>query len=237
MKKKRIFLTIDDAPSSHLSKKVDYLIEKKIPAIFYCRGEFMKENLRHVSYAIEKGYWIGNHSYSHPYFSTISLDLAKEEIEKTDAFIEKAYEDAGLKRPFKLFRFPFLDRGEKKGKEHFQGLQELLKDLGYNKPHFEGLTYPFCEGYLGGFDAPFTVDAKEYALFSKEYMKKHALYHPQDFQKLLEKVDPVKGYSLQNPASADVLLLHDFETTHHVFEPIMDRLIEWDVEFWMPKIS
>lgn len=235
---KTIFLTIDDAPSSHLSKKVDFLLRHDIPTILFCRGEFMEKNLDQVVYAIQKGFWIGNHSFTHPHFSTITLEQANEEIDKTEFWIEKAYERAKIIRPHKLFRFPFLDRGEKKGIEFVEALQEMLKVKGFVRLEFQDLTYPdLIEETKKYIDIPCTLEAKEYALFSEVFMKKHGLFEVEDFIKLLEKKDEKKGYDLRDAKSADLFLMHDFETTHHLFEPLLNELLSWNVKFKLPSVK
>lgn len=69
-----IYLTIDDGPSQHTHKKVDYLKKHNIPAIWYARGEHIERYPDQLMYAITNGFLVGNHSYSHPYFSNISLE-------------------------------------------------------------------------------------------------------------------------------------------------------------------
>lgn len=193
----------------------------------------MEANLHHVVYAIQKGFWIGNHSFAHPHFSTISLEHAEEEIDKTEYWIEKAYELAGVKREHKLFRFPFLDRGEKKGNEFVESLQGMLRDKGFKRVEFDGLNYPIflSEEAKRYIDVPCTLEAKEYALFAPEYMKKHGLYDVEDFLKLLEKKDEKNGFDLRDEKSADLFLMHDFESTHHLFEPLLEKLMSWGVVF------
>lgn len=232
MRKKRIYLTIDDAPSSYMKLKVDELFQKNIPAIWYCRGEYMQKHLDHVVYAINKGYLIGNHSYSHPYFSKISLEQAKEEILKTEELIQLAYEKAGTRRPYKLFRFPYLDKGESKNVFHKEQLQLLLKQMGFQRAVFDGIHYFYYKDRQLdiGIDAPWTFDAKEYALFNKDLDSNFFI------QRMLQK-DPEQGLGLSLHDSNDIVLLHDFEQTHHLFSPILSKLLEWNIEFGMPVIS
>ena len=59
-----------------------------------------------VIYAIRKGFVIGNHSYSHPKFSDISIEECLEEISKTDLIIDRLYKEANVKRGKKYFRYP-----------------------------------------------------------------------------------------------------------------------------------
>lgn len=111
MIKKIAYLTIDDAPSTCLKEKVDYLYNKKIPAIFFCEGERMQKRIDLVEYAINKGFIIGNHAWDHPYFSNLSLENCFKQIKDTDNLINKIYKKAGRKRPANYFRFPYGDKG------------------------------------------------------------------------------------------------------------------------------
>ncbi|MBS0185521.1 MAG: polysaccharide deacetylase family protein [Proteobacteria bacterium] len=139
---RNIYLTIDDAPSKHMKKKVDFLEGHKIPALFFCRGEFIPLYRDLVIDAIQKGFPIGNHSYSHPYFSSISLEECFKEILKTEELIDACYKTAGIERPFKVFRFPFGDRGGGEGilkieENKVEKIQNFIKDLGFVSLKFQ----------------------------------------------------------------------------------------------------
>lgn len=234
---KVIYLTIDDAPSSFMKDKVDYLLKRQIPALFYCRGEFLEEHLDQAVYAILNGFLLGNHSYSHPHFSTLTLDQAREEVVKTEQLLNMAYEKAKVIRPYKLFRFPFLDKGSQKSLEFAKALQELLKSMGFIKATFPRVNYQYYASLGKGIDAPWTYDAREYALFNESFMQKHQLYTVEDFLKRMERNLPEEGYGLSTKDSADIVLLHDFETTHHLFEPIVNKLSEMGVAFATPQFT
>jgi len=105
------YLTIDDCPSIDMKRKVNFLLEKRIPAIWFCRGELLEKRQQVVIYAIRKGFVIGNHSYDHPHFSEIPLEECFRQIKVTDELIEAVYEKAGIERPAKVFRFPWGDKG------------------------------------------------------------------------------------------------------------------------------
>ena len=62
MTKKIAYLIIDDGPSKDMKKKVDFLVSKKIPAIWFCRGDYLEKRPEAAVYAIKKGHIIGNHS-------------------------------------------------------------------------------------------------------------------------------------------------------------------------------
>ena len=111
MGKKIAYLTIDDCPSKDMFTKVDFLLKKRIPALWFCRGEFLEKREEAVIYAIKKGFVMGNHSYNHPLFSRIPLKECFRQIKVTNELIEDVYKEAGVQRPSKVFRFPWGDKG------------------------------------------------------------------------------------------------------------------------------
>ena len=122
----KIILTVDDNPQKVTKSVVDYLKENEIPAILFIEGARAEKDRDSVLYAIRNGFIIGNHSYSHPHFSNLNYDECVDEIEKTEAIIEDIYIESGIKRPLKIFRFPFIDKGEDRSEEHKQKLQDYL---------------------------------------------------------------------------------------------------------------
>ena len=99
---KSIYLTIDDAPSQHTLAKVDYLQKNNIPAIFYCRGNAIEQYQDSVVEIIKAGFLVGNHSYSHPFFSKTPNEIFFDEILKTEKLIDECYCLAGIIRPCKV---------------------------------------------------------------------------------------------------------------------------------------
>lgn len=133
MANKQIYLTIDDAPSIDFMNKVNYLHDRKIPAVFFCIGSQIEKNTNEIINAIQKGFIIGNHSYDHPNFSDLNIDQIKLQILKTDQIIKSIYEN--LKLPYtKLFRFPYGNKGTTK---NYKLTQEILWQMGYQHPYFE----------------------------------------------------------------------------------------------------
>ncbi|HQS84054.1 MAG: hypothetical protein B7Y25_06450 [Alphaproteobacteria bacterium 16-39-46] len=211
-----IFLTIDDAPSKHMKKKVDFLSARKIPAVFFCRGEFMPRHEEFVIEAIQKGFLIGNHSFTHHYFSEIPLEQCFDEILKTEKLIEACYEKANSQRPSKAFRFPFGDRGGKeKGlnveRDKVQKLQNFLKELGFEPLDFNPKT---PDKFI---DALWDWDTEDY--------KENLIKNPDEYQKKLEE------FWEKSKDKTHVLLHHDFDHTHHLFEITMNFLFEKRVQF------
>lgn len=207
-----VYLTIDDAPSSHLPKKIALLKQRNIPALFFCRGESIVLHKKAVVEAIQQGFWIGNHSFSHPKFSTISLEACLEEILKTEELIEDCYRLAGIKRPHKLIRFPFGDRGENAAeKERVQQLQTFLKKQKFVPLKFK---HKSPDGFV---DAQWEWDTKDY--------KKIVQQNPLEFLALLEE------HWQKTSAKVEVLLLHDFEENHALFEITLDFLQRKNISF------
>lgn len=102
-------------------------------------------------YAVEQGHDLGNHSYSHPWFSFLTLRKAKEQIERTSEIIEKVYAQCNRTAPL-FFRFPFGDNGFtsriKEGKsepigspQHKKELAELLRSTGYSTYNWAAVDY------------------------------------------------------------------------------------------------
>lgn len=105
------YYTIDDSPSEKTTEMVDHLLSKDIPALLFARGDRLEENPAPIIDAIQKGFVIGNHNYSHTRASEMSYTECTAEIEKTEKLIDQAYAKAGITRQGKYFRFPHMDRG------------------------------------------------------------------------------------------------------------------------------
>jgi peptidoglycan/xylan/chitin deacetylase (PgdA/CDA1 family) len=107
----KAYLTIDDSPSDITDELIDFLHERDIPALIFCRGDYLEANPGPIIRAIEKGFVIGNHLYSHQRSSTLPMQAICDEIDRTEQLIEKAYKDADTLQPIKTIRFPYIDRG------------------------------------------------------------------------------------------------------------------------------
>lgn len=217
---KTLYLTIDDSPSHHMKDKINYLSKYNIPALFYCRGEFIPKHMDQLIYAISKHYIIGNHSFSHPLFSTLSLDDCYEEILKTEKLINACYERAEKKRPKKIFRFPFGDRGAGKNaqlpKTHeeaqkVEALQNFLKQEGFESIQFDH------KKECSFVDAYWDWDTQDY---KQQYYNSPGEY--------LKKLETDWESFTNNPA---ILLLHDFDHNHGLFEATLDFLRKKNTNF------
>lgn len=108
---RRILLTLDDGPSEATGESVDYLSKRRIPAVFFCRGDRMEQFPDAIPDAIRKGMTIGNHLYSHRQASRIPVSETIGEIERTEALIDAAYARADTRRVLRHLRFPYMDHG------------------------------------------------------------------------------------------------------------------------------
>ncbi len=141
------YLTIDDGPSEKFESLVDFLFERKIPAVFFNRGDNMEARPEAVLYGIKRGFVMANHTYSHGRASGLPFEATCDEIRRTEDILEKLYRESGVKRPGKYFRFPYMDRGmgsffvepEDLKPEHLVAHMELLgAGLGH-KPEVPGI--------------------------------------------------------------------------------------------------
>jgi polysaccharide deacetylase family sporulation protein PdaB len=102
-----ISFDINWAEKDYLSSILDILDKYNVKATFFIMGgwvNYSDENLTKLKLIHERGHEIGNHSYKHPMFSSISESRMLEELRKTNETIDNAIGE----KP-KLFRFPSGD--------------------------------------------------------------------------------------------------------------------------------
>lgn len=231
----KLYLTIDDSPSPYTYKKVDFLKQHDIPTLFYCRGEFIAQHPDQVIYAIQKGFRIGNHSYTHPYFSKIPLSDCFDEILKTQELISQCYTKARITEPSKIIRLPFGDRGAGtkaqkpttlEDTQKVDKIQKFLHDHDYHRVAFEEVEKnlindqsPLSPKFV---DSYWTLDSQDY---KQRFIANKDLY----LESFIQLIEGAEG--------AHILLLHDFENNHALFEDAMGFLLTQDVQFLQPKID
>ncbi len=245
MTSKIAYLTIDDAPSPNMRAKVDFLTQNNIPAIFFCIGEFMEQRPEQVIYAIQKGFIIGNHTYDHPHSSETDLDELLAQITKTDAIIDDLYQQAGVERPVKYFRFPYGDKGaltgdyvetplSEAGLQRKQTIQRYLRNLGYTQPEFPNITYKYYRelGLLEDVDWYWTFDTLDWSVFSDTPI--HGVTSLQAVYGRIDEDLPEEGRGLNYPDSEEIILIHDQVNPQPLFVPIVQRLVEKGLQFQLP---
>jgi peptidoglycan-N-acetylglucosamine deacetylase len=211
----KAYLTVDDGPSGDFPNKVKFLRSKGIPATFFCRGDLLDRRPDEAVEAIRQGFVIGNHSYDHPHFSKMSLDKVLQQIRQTDWVIERIYEKAGVKRPAKLFRFPYGDRGA--GRKVDEAWPEFARPL-------DGTGAKELEKFLkssGYVEVPWTFDVLEWSTFKGN----HGL-SVKNLRDVLARID-----GLFNRAGPETILVHDHPETSGLFTPIIEKFLELGVEF------
>jgi peptidoglycan/xylan/chitin deacetylase (PgdA/CDA1 family) len=230
MQQKRAFLTIDDCPSEKLAEKIDLLTSRSIPAVLFCQGNLLELRPGQAAYAVEKGYILGNHSFDHPRFSELSEARCFEEIERTEALIERIYRKASRRRPARYFRFPYGDNGAPETRE---AIQLFLREHGFTGPGLGGITYPFwCDnGHSGAADWFWTFDVNEWVFNDRPFTRAELLDH---VLSRMEADDPEHGLRVSHQGSNEVILTHDHPGTHGIFRQIIDRLLEKRIEFVEP---
>ena len=80
----RALLTIDDISSHNTIDIVDYLNEAGITAVMFAVGQRIEQDPEPAVYAIKHGMIVGNHSYSHPSFSSLTMEESIEEIRRCE---------------------------------------------------------------------------------------------------------------------------------------------------------
>ncbi|SRR6056297_831670 len=225
---KLAYFTIDDSPGKYTTRKVDLLKKKKIPALFFCRGDFMEKNPEPVIYALKNGFVAGNHAYSHTPFSKLTIDECLNEILKTDQIIDDLYEKAKVSRGKKYFRYPFGTKGNirfgnpmiflREFDKKFNAVENHLKQLGYEPLKIENFRKRYPEGFImNDTDTFWTRDIKEWQI--RKYNLK--------FDSIEKRMD--KSFSSRN--GNEIILVHDHEETQDYFERIVNKLILKGFEF------
>ena len=100
---KKVAITFDDGPVENTLKILEVLDKYNVKASFFCIGKNIEENPEIFKSIIQKGHFVGNHSYSHTRkMGFLSTAKIVEEIQKCD---EIALSVGGVK--LNSFRPPF----------------------------------------------------------------------------------------------------------------------------------
>jgi cellulose synthase/poly-beta-1,6-N-acetylglucosamine synthase-like glycosyltransferase/peptidoglycan/xylan/chitin deacetylase (PgdA/CDA1 family)/spore germination protein YaaH len=103
-----VSLTFDDGPDPDWTPRIlDVLRDKHVPATFFVVGENALAHPGLLNRIVDEGHELGNHSYTHPNFSTLSDGEARLEMNATERLVE-AYTGRGMR----LFRAPYFGDAE-----------------------------------------------------------------------------------------------------------------------------
>lgn len=203
---KAVYLTIDEGPAEDFMQKVNFLNAKEIRAIWFCVGEALESCSEEAIAAIKAGHIIGNRGYDHADFSVIGLQDVRGQIERTDRIIDELYNKAETIRPSKLFRFPFMQHLLDEMKDdHFEGIQRVLDELGYQQPSFENGTPK------SGLHVDCTWDTFDF-----------------------EPADVMDQHHDLQATSEQIIMIHDWISVAP-FQALMDKLLAKNVVFRLPK--
>ena len=224
-------LTIDDIASANTPAIVDYLNGKGITALMFAVGENVEKYYDNAVYALQHGMIVGNHSYSHPAFSEISLEEAKTEIAKNEALLDRLYADAGVPRRFRPFRFPYGNRGG----ANEAALQEYFRENGFDKLKDTQIPYAWWKEY--GLDK--NVDKLWTFDFAEYQIRPDSGFTVDDVWKRINDKAPKTGASLLADPGSHILLLHAHDETDAMvpgyYRLFIDYLLENGVMFDVPE--
>lgn len=224
-------LTIDDIASKNTPAIVDYLKEKGIKAILFATGKNVERYYEEALYAVKNGMIVGNHSYSHPAFSSLTLEEGIEEIEKCEAVLERLYKDSGASRVFKPFRFPYGD----KGGENKAALQKYFKEQGFHKVDDRHISYSWwSENNLDtDIDTFWTFDFGEYNIRQGSDFTKESVW------KRMHNTNPETGAVLFAENNRHIILLHAHDETEEMlpgyYKLFIEHLLENGLVFDEPR--
>ena len=220
-------LTIDDVSSQNTPEIVDYLKEKGIRAILFATGKNVEKYYEEAKYAVKSGMIVGNHSDSHPAFSTITMEECAKEIESCERVLDNLYRDCGVERRYRPFRFPYGD----KGGENKDGIQKYLRENGFDKVDDTQIPYPWWaqNGLNTDIDTFWTFDFEEYLIRPGSDFTRESVW-----AKMHDK-NPRQGAALLEAGGRHILLVHAHDETEQMlpgyFHLFIDHLLEQGVVF------
>jgi len=169
-----IAITFDDLPEATdgLVKKQEQinqrilksLLKFKVPATgfvnegkLYSNKEESQEKIELLKLWVDKGFDLGNHTYSHLSLSTMTPEQFKFEVNNGSKISKTLMHDAG--RSYRYFRHPYLDTGTTS--EIRSSFEDFLKEEDY-------------------FIAPVTIDTDDWKF------NQQLLAHPEDKDKIIQ---------------------------------------------------
>jgi peptidoglycan/xylan/chitin deacetylase (PgdA/CDA1 family) len=211
-----------------MADRLGFLVERRIHALWFCRGDHLAERPEAAIQALRSGHLLGNHSWSHPRFSQLTLDQAADEIDRTEELLADLHERAGVPRGRKHFRFPYEDRIG--SEEHHAALQEMLQARGYVLPLLEGVVDPRFLEHVRSRDVSlfWTYDSEDWTLRSPE--------DPEAAEKLakvlerMDRDDPGGGCGLRRPGT-EVIVMHDHAHTGEQWKAVVQGFLDRGLVF------
>lgn len=223
---KYMAITVDDLPfvGTYQPKKISAATESllqifrqySIPAVGFVNEVYSKDQdnaalkTRLLEDWLKAGHELGNHTWSHPSLTRVTLEEYQEDILRG----EKISRALSLKygRPYRYFRHPFLHTGNDSLKKY--GLEKFLSGKGYTAVPvtMDGDDWYFNQAYM---KAGRLGDTALQNYIGREYVR-----HTLDFVKYYEALTlEVAG----EPAS-QIFLIHANELNARYFSAILSEL-------------
>jgi peptidoglycan/xylan/chitin deacetylase (PgdA/CDA1 family) len=102
-----VALTFDaGANGDGLASILATLSREHVPGTFFITGNFANRYPAAIASVVAGGHRLGNHSATHPYFTSLSEAVIRDQLARAEAAIRAA----GGSNPRPLFRFPYGDR-------------------------------------------------------------------------------------------------------------------------------
>lgn len=225
---KRVWLTIDDSPCEGTREKVDLLTERSIPAFFFAQGSRLEEDPESMIYALQRGFPVGNHAYTHTHFSRLSTAACIAEIERTEKLLDEIYQRAGWSQRPKFFRYPYGGKGNgvygsprlllRMFDQKFRSINRYLKQGGFQSLQIPNPAKRYPERFL-------LKDADCY--WTKDLCEWHISSLGSSLSSVLERFDR----SMQQHPGNEIILMHDHADTHAYFAGILDHLVDLGFHF------
>ena len=115
----KVYLTFDEGyENGYTAAILDTLKHKNVKAVFFVTYDYVRRNPKLVQRMIDEGHKVGNHSWSHPSFPSLSTEKAVDEIMKLHNLVKEQFN-----YEMTLFRFPMGEYSPK--------ALAICKNLGY----------------------------------------------------------------------------------------------------------
>lgn len=190
---KQVCFTIDDMPlvtygisdtgyqKKIMNKLIDGLKANKIPAMgfvneikLYKNGTLNPFQVQLLKSWLDSGLELGNHTFSHPDYNSLSATDFFKEIIKGEQVTKELMSKAG--KEFKYFRHPFLHTGNSKVRA--DSLNHFLANHGYTVAPvtIDDEDYMFAAAYKKAQDRKDTKLMKQIGIDYIDYMERKILY-------------------------------------------------------------
>ncbi|WP_164670027.1 delta-lactam-biosynthetic de-N-acetylase [Virgibacillus doumboii] len=95
---KVLYLTFDNGyEQGYTDEILDVLKKEDVPATFFLTGHYVESKPDLVKRMVDEGHIVGNHSYHHPDFTTVSKESMKKELETLEEAVAEVSDQEELK--------------------------------------------------------------------------------------------------------------------------------------------